>query len=124
MVYRLLIAGSRDWEPSGLIKRDLLGLMKDLNLKPKNLLVIHGGAKGVDTTAGKVANSLGVHTACVDALWSSYGRSAGPTRNAMMLTLEPNEAFAYSKDIDASKGTLNMVTLLNSRSIPVKIISS
>lgn len=118
-MHKVLITGSRDWSPRELIAFDLRRLLEVHG--PTKLLVIHGGAKGVDITAGLVAQHLGIHTARVDALWDSYHKAAGPIRNGVMLALDPDEALAYPRDLETSKGTANMIKLLSKAGVPTKI---
>lgn len=93
---RVLICGSRTWENEvpirHVIERDLLSGKLG---RAKDFLVIAGGAPGVDTHAERVCKSLGIHVARVDALWDHYHRSAGPRRNAVMLSLEPELVIAF-----------------------------
>ena len=118
-MHKLLICGSRDWLPDELIAFDLRQLLEVHS--PTKLLVIHGGARGVDTTAGLVAQGLGIHTARVDALWDSYHKAAGPIRNSVMLALAPDEAWAYPRDLETSKGTANMIAQLRRAGVVTKI---
>lgn len=108
-MYKVLICGDRYWSKSSSIRREIERLIKVAGRADK-LLVIHGGARGADSIAGQEAQELGVHTAQVDALWDSYHRGAGPKRNAVMLTLDPDEVVAFHPDIESSKGTKDMMS--------------
>lgn len=120
-MHKVLITGSRDWEPDRLIRAELEKLI-DL-YKKENLLVIHGGARGVDLVSHSVAKSLGIHRARVDALWDTYHKAAGPIRNGIMLAMDPDEALAFHPDISTSKGTADMVKKLEKYGIPTTVIS-
>ena len=77
--------------------------------------IIVGGADGADRLAKTIAQSRGVHVATVDALWDPYGKSAGPIRNAMMLTLNPVRVRAFP----GGNGTANMLHLAHRAGIEV-----
>lgn len=49
-----------------------------------DVVVIHGGAKGADWLAGKVAESLGLEVSVYPADWATHGKAAGPLRNEEM----------------------------------------
>ena len=115
---KILITGSRDIFPEKQIRKDLESLT---NYGTMHLVVIHGGASGVDETADQVAKSMGIHTVRVDALWNTFHKAAGPIRNRMMLALEPDECLAYSNDFEESKGTQNMIEQCRKAGIPVTL---
>ena len=68
----LIVTGSR----RGTSKTDVLKeLIRGVDL------VLTGGAAGVDSQAKRIAADLGVHTACIEALWNKFHNGAGPKRN-------------------------------------------
>ena len=78
-------------------------------------ILIHGDARGADTRAKDWAQSQGVHTAAVPALWSKFNRSAGYKRNSAMLLLDPEYCVAFP----GGNGTESMIRLCESQGIPV-----
>ena len=48
-------------------------------------MIIHGGAKGVDSLADKYANDNGIEKKVFKADWDKYGKAAGHIRNAEMI---------------------------------------
>lgn len=48
-------------------------------------VLVHGGAKGVDSMAGQAAKELGLLTKEYPAKWYEYGRKAGILRNLQMV---------------------------------------
>ena len=106
-----LFCGSRKWTDRDLIGKDLIHLSLDT-------LVVHGGAPGADTIADEIAHTLGLHTAVVVALWDHYGRGAGPLRNQAMLTLMPDEVYAYPLN---GSGTRGMIALAVEAGIRVHV---
>jgi hypothetical protein len=117
---RVLITGSRSWENERVIRQVLNRLIE--RQPPRSILIIAGGAPGVDTIAEREAKKLGIHVARIDALWDSYERSAGPTRNGVMLALKPRLVIAFHWNLADSKGTKNCVERAERKGIPVKRI--
>ena len=74
----------------------------------KNLVLIQGAARGVDTAAQTWAVLNNVAQLRFPADWQKYGRAAGPIRNKQMLDQgKPDKVLAFlRKD---SKGTANMI---------------
>ena len=77
---------------------------------PSYSVIVHGGCRGVDVYAGKVAKSMGVKVKVYDAKWDEFHLAAGPIRNTEMLVSEkPDMVLAFHPDITLSKGTANMM---------------
>ncbi len=115
---RLLISGDRNWNWEN--KNVILKEIKELNPN----LVIHGGAKGVDTIAAKAADFLGIETVCFPAQWHMYGRAAGPIRNTQMIKEgKPDYLLAFHPDINNSKGTKHMISEAKKHKIPYKLVT-
>ena len=82
---RLLVTGGRDY--SDALKVDLI-LGKYLKLAGPavtDLLVIHGGARGLDTLAAEWCDRKGVPCIAMKAPWTAYNKAAGPIRNSWMI---------------------------------------
>lgn len=110
---RVLFTGARDWEDGESINAVVKTLTKDD-------LVIHGGAPGADTIAGKWAYTYTVPVLVFHAEWEKYGNAAGPIRNQRMIDEgKPTEAHAFPGP--NSKGTWDMVRKLRAASIPVTV---
>jgi hypothetical protein len=78
-------------------------------------MLIHGGASGADIKAAQWAQSKGIHTARVDALWNHYNKAAGYKRNSAMLLLKPDYCVAFP----GGRGTAMMIDLCRRSGIPV-----
>lgn len=114
---RVLICGSRTWEDEEPIKR-LLSSMSGYTV------VIHGAAQGADSIAGRVAKELGFEVLPFPAKWDRYGRAAGPIRNTQMLNEGlPDIVYAFHTNIEASKGTADMVRQAKKSGVPVVVLS-
>ena len=100
---RLLVCGDRDWTDKRSIEAYLSTFI------PGTTVVIHGGARGVDTIAGEVAAQMGMTVESYPADWAQYGRAAGPIRNRQMLNSKIDLVVWFHLDISASRGTRDMI---------------
>jgi hypothetical protein len=87
----LLITGGRNFEDSQLVNR----FLSKLHSRRPISLLIHGGANGADTLAGKWAAENGVAVEVHLADWRNEGRSAGPKRNQRMIERKPDLVIAF-----------------------------
>lgn len=70
--------------------------------------------------AGLAAQECGLDVEVYPAQWNEHGRRAGPIRNQQMLTEgRPDIVVYFHLDIDASKGTRDMVTRSRKAGLPV-----
>lgn len=106
-----LFCGSRDWSDCEAIRRELRSL-------PAGSIVIEGGARGADRIAREEARSLGLHVASVPALWSRFGRSAGPRRNEAMLRLRPDVVHAFTL---GTRGTAHIIAAAERAGVEVVV---
>lgn len=115
-VFKVLVCGGRDYQDRELMFSVLDGWHARMHIS----LVIEGGQSGADRLAKEWAISRGVHHAGVTALWKTYGNSAGPIRNRVMLTLGPHMVIAFP----GGKGTADMVRAAKEAEIAVHVIQS
>lgn len=110
---KVLVTGSRDWTMEGPIRQELMKC-------PAGTVVVHGAARGADTKAHFVAKELGFEVRdypVPDEEWTRVGPAAGILRNTRMLDEEHpdkdgvyiDKCFAFSADLENSRGTKNMV---------------
>ena len=115
VVQRLLVTGGREFTDGDYVFRWL----QLLQLKYQFRLLIHGGARGVDTLADVWARGNGVQPCRCDALWP-YWRSrgaykaAGTIRNGDMLALHPHLVVAFP----GGTGTANMLEQTRKAGVP------
>jgi hypothetical protein len=87
----VVVTGSRDWKDAERVKTRIKAL-------PHGTLLVHGGARGVDTIAGKAAKAH-CTVRVVHADWETYGKAAGPIRNERMLReYKPDLAIAFIRN--------------------------
>lgn len=122
---RVLICGSRDWDSPNQIEMLLDGLLLRTAAADEKLVVIEGCARGADNAAHLwgVDGKLLKHRH-FPANWDLYGKRAGPIRNQEMLTKgRPHVVYAFSDDLEASRGTRDMVTRAQKAGLPVYLMS-
>ena len=115
---KILICGDRHWKDRKTIFDTLRPYAQD------NPTIIHGGATGADTIAGKAARAYGLKIIQHRAKWDEHGRAAGPIRNKKMLAEHPDLVLAFHNDIDGSKGTLHMVSIARDAGIKVIVVTA
>ncbi len=118
---RVLVCGDRNWKNMGVIERELKKF-------PSDTIVIHGAARGADTLGKFVAEKIGLKVINdgkgFPADWKRYGRAAGPIRNQQMIDEgKPDLVLAFHENLNASKGTRDMVNRAESVGIKVVVIT-
>jgi hypothetical protein len=73
---RVLVAGSR-----GFFDYEILSSVLDKHYKDEDILIVSGGAKGVDALAEKYARRHKLHMKIFQAEWKTRGKLAGLIRN-------------------------------------------
>lgn len=116
---RILITGSRDWTDENAVAEALRDVWMGLGSDP-DAIIVHGGASGADTLAGKAAAAMGLAVESHPADWKRHGKKAAPLRNAEMVDLGADVCVAFP--LGTSKGTWGCVKLAEAAGIPVRII--
>jgi len=96
----------------------LYNSLDDIHKNTPITMVINGGASGADKLAREWADRRGVDHKEYYAEWNSYGKSAGPIRNCLMLYDNPDIELVVATQ--GGSGTLNMVKL--SRSAQIRVV--
>ena len=108
----VLFCGSREFSNEKLIAK-VMGIL------PSDTEIIHGGARGADRIAAKLAKERKMVVVEYPANWNVYGKSAGYIRNKEMLEKgKPNKVYAFFKKGAGNKGTQMMVKLAEGAKIP------
>jgi hypothetical protein len=116
MSERVLMCGSRTWVESEPIYEQVYWL------EPGDV-VIHGGAQGADSIAGRAAERSGLTVEVYRADWQKHGRAAGPIRNARMLAEgKPDRVIAFRMPGE-SRGTDDMIRQAKAAGIPVQVVT-
>ena len=82
--FRLVVAGSRDFNDYGLLCSALDEVVSELKAE-YNVTIVSGTANGADKLGEKYAEKHGLKIERHPANWGRYGRGAGPIRNAEMV---------------------------------------
>ncbi len=126
---RVLIAGSRYFNDYNYLEEvvdDILCENYIYNNRFDRIEIISGCYKGADQLGIKYAINRNYQLKRIPADWDSYGKKAGPIRNAEMAR------YLKKDDINGicicfwdgqSKGTSNMINVANNLEIPTYIIN-
>jgi hypothetical protein len=103
----VLVCGGRDYSDYARVAEVLSAI------KPTK--IIHGNARGADRLAFEWARENGVPNEAYPAQWHTYGKSAGPIRNRLMLTDgAPDLVVAFP----GGKGTADMLRIAVAAGVP------
>jgi YspA, cpYpsA-related SLOG family len=113
---RILIAGDRNWTNNTFIRVILDSLVQQYS----TFTLIHGGARGVDSIAGYIAEHVyKLPVIAFPADWDTHGKSAGIIRNRQMLSEgRPDLVVVIHNNLLGSKGTQNMFYIAGVAKIP------
>lgn len=81
----LLVTGGREYEDEAYVSKVLKSYQKMAREEDKVLVVVQGGARGLDRLVKEWCAKYGVPCIQVDAHWNYYHNSAGPIRNGWMI---------------------------------------
>lgn len=114
---RVIVCGSRDITKSRAVWDALSAL------EPRPTVVVHGGARGVDSIADEWASFHGIaresHPVSEED-WKRIGLSAGPRRNRAMAARGAELCVAIFTGAAATRGTADMVRAAKKAGIPVR----
>jgi len=85
---------------------DAINSAKKTNSK---LLIIHGGAIGADTIAGKVADKKGIRSVVVRPNYEKYGRFGAPHRRNDFVLRNADKAMAFWNGDYEGSGTASVI---------------
>lgn len=113
---RILVTGSRDWEDRLTIYRALNEARG--NVPHDQIILVHGGARGVDYFAKAYAEvaDWGIEEHLAD--WDKHGRKAGILRNIEMVDAGADICLAFIKD--NSRGATHCAGYAEFKGIPVR----
>lgn len=110
---RVLVCGGRDFTDSVFIVNTLFRLEEEYGDFTE---VIHGGARGADTEAGRFAQLRHAKEIVFRASWEKHGKAAGVIRNQRMLDEgKPDLVVAFP----GGRGTADMVRKARAANVPV-----
>jgi len=120
-IYRVIVTGSRETSAG---QDAYVSRILDSELHPAvpgpALVIVHGGAKGVDAAANRWGRGRpGVTVEEHPADWELHGRLAGPVRNRIMA--ERGAALCLAFPSDTSRGTWNCVKVAAEYGIRIRV---
>jgi hypothetical protein len=134
---RIIVTGDRNWYAPDLAEQVLNRLL--LRYGP-GLVIVHGGATGIDRSFAEACGELGVeqeahparreeldHPEAViryDNRNRPYNANAGPIRNAEMVAAGAEMCLAFHRAISASKETKDCARRAIAAGIPTYLIDS
>lgn len=116
--YRVIIAGSRSFDDYDLLRRRCDEILKDRR-SSSEIVIVSGTAPGTDSLGERYAREKGFAVDRRPADWNTYGKAAGPIRNAQMAKVaDALIAFWDGK----SRGTHHMISLARKKGLDVHVI--
>jgi hypothetical protein len=118
---RILITDDRHWGCTDLAGRIVNRLIARYG---PDLVVVHGGACGVDQAFAVACRNLGIAAEPHLADWKGLGNVAGPARNREMVEAGADLCIALHRSIETSRGTTDCVRQALASGIRVYLIDS
>ncbi len=113
--FRILVTGSRYFSDFPIMRDAILQAAANSNGRP--VTVVHGGARGADQMAARIARKHGFQVEEHPADWDKHGRRAGPIRNQQMVDAGADICLAFP--LGASRGTRGCMAAAYKAGIPV-----
>lgn len=116
--YRLVIAGSRDFNDYTLLSKTVDKHLKD-KVDAAEIVIISGTAPGADQLGERYAKEREYKLECYPADWGHYGNAAGPIRNMNMADIADDVIVFWDGE---SSGTKNMIETAKAKNIPCTVV--
>jgi YspA, cpYpsA-related SLOG family len=97
---KVAIVGSREYPNLSKVRAYIQTL-------PPNIIIVSGGAKGVDKCAEKVAEFIGLQTEIYPADWHKFGKAAGMKRNQQIVEASDRVVAFWDGDSRGTKNTID-----------------
>jgi hypothetical protein len=127
---KLIISGSRDFTNSKVFMDAMIDAIAEIQYKNevhmKDLEIIHGGAKGIDSMADVFARGYKLKLKVFPADWNTFGKSAGMKRNLEMLyyAISYERHFLLAFNMNSSRGTSGMIDVCKKKNVPSYIFNT
>ncbi len=114
---RVIIAGCREFTDYEFFEEKVGRIL--CATQPRDIEIVSGGAKGVDTMARDLAAHYGIKCTVMPADWNANGKAAGPIRNRQMAEYGTHLiAFWDGK----SRGTKNMIEEAEKCGLTIRVV--
>ena len=114
-MFRVIIAGSRDFNDYELLRKTMDALLVNIT---DDVVIVCGKARGADTLGEQYAKNKGYDVHYFPADWEKFGKSAGYRRNVQMA--ENADALVAFWD-GTSRGTMHMINIAKERGLKVRV---
>lgn len=119
---RILICGSRDFTDYSKFCSEMDNISEEYDFDNNQpVWIIAGEARGADALAKQYAAECDWGYMGFPADWKTYGKRAGPIRNAQMLTEGKPELVVAFMAVD-SIGTKHMVKIAKEAGVTVRVV--
>lgn len=112
----IIVCGSRNFSDYSVFSTAMDDFLAQFNLS--EICLFSGGARGADSFAITYAQERNLQCKIFPALWSRFGKSAGPRRNHWMVT-DAHACFAFHDGI--SIGTAHMLRISRAKGIATEV---
>lgn len=116
--YRLIIAGSRDFNDYALLSETVDKHLDD-KVDDRKITIISGNAPGENQLGERYAKERGYKLECYPADWEHYGKTASPIRNMNMANIADDVIVFWD---GVSAGTKNMIETAKTKNIPCTVV--
>lgn len=116
--FKLIVAGGRDFSDRDLLAHTICQVCEAL--KPRQLIIVSGMARGADLLAYEFAKECDEEVMEFPADWDKYGKRAGYVRNNQMAEVADGLLAFWDGQ---SRGTKHMIETMENLGKPVQIIS-
>lgn len=119
-ITKLIIAGGRDFNDYPLLVTETKKFIEEQNIDPKYLVIVSGMApNGADPLGVRLAKEYNLPLDPHPADWDTYGKAAGPIRNAEMADIATHLLAFWD---GASPGTSNMIKEAKKRGLEINVV--
>lgn len=112
---RIVVTGCRDWYIPDVAESVVARFLARYG---PGIVVINGGAPGIDQSFREACAELGIACETYEADWGRHGKGAGPRRNQAMLDAGADLVVAFHQDLASSRGTGDMVRRALAAGVP------
>lgn len=116
-VFKLIVAGGRDFTDVDRIVQEVYGLMVN-ELKDFDITIVQGEARGADKSAKLAAQRLNLKCDSYPADWDKHQKAAGPIRNRQMAEIADGLLAFWDGE---SKGTADMIRVMRTHGKNVRV---
>ncbi len=121
-MFKLIIAGSRNFSDYLLLEKEVNSLIDEIKIKfnTNEIQIISGTARGADKLGELYAIRKGLPLVKFPAEWEKYGKSAGYIRNNQMAEFADGTIVFWD---NKSKGSKHMIDISINKKLLTKIIN-